>query len=358
MECQQSQNQFSNLAVYKPPLWREIQRTNFTDWKELCQFLELETDELREVCHISHFPLNLPRRLAEKIQKGSINDPILRQFLPTSAEKVQSDGFCSDPVGDLPSQKTAKLLHKYQGRALLLCSSACVMHCRYCFRQHFDYATSQKGFADELEAIKNEPTLSEIILSGGDPLSLSNRELKHLIESLSEISHVKRIRFHTRFPMGIPERIDPELLEILKASRPQIFFTIHSNHSREWDDDVRLALKQVQKLGIPVLCQTVLLKGINDDIDTLQSLCETLVDQGIIPYYLHQLDKVLGTLHFEVAESKGLELMDELSARLSGYAVPKYVREIAGEKNKTPLVPQRLQDSASITSGLMSLGQG
>lgn len=330
------------MHANKPPLWREIQRTNFTDWKELCQFLELEVDDLRDVCHISHFPLNLPRRLAEKIEKGSINDPILRQFLPTTAEKIVSDGFCSDPVGDVPSQKTSKLLHKYQGRALLLCSSACAMHCRYCFRQHFDYATSQKGFADELEAIRNEASLSEIILSGGDPLSLSNRELKSLIESLSTIPHVKRIRFHTRFPIGIPERIDPEFLEIMKASRPQIFFTIHSNHAREWDDDVRFAMKQIQKLGIPVLCQTVLLKGVNDDSKTLQSLCETLVDQGIIPYYLHQLDKVLGTLHFEVSETNGLELMTELSARLSGYAVPKYVREIAGEKNKTSLISQTL----------------
>ncbi|MBS0652775.1 MAG: KamA family radical SAM protein [Verrucomicrobia bacterium] len=328
------------MHANKPPLWREIQRTNFTDWKELCQFLELEVDGLRDVCHISHFPLNLPRRLAEKIEKGSINDPILRQFLPTAAEKIESIGFCSDPVGDVPSQKTSKLLHKYQGRALLLCSSACAMHCRYCFRQHFDYATSQKGFADELEAIRKEESLSEIILSGGDPLSLSNRELKSLIESLSAISHVKRIRFHTRFPIGIPERIDPEFLEIMKACRPQIFFTIHSNHCQEWDDDVRSAMKHIQKLGIPILCQTVLLKGVNDDLETLQSLCETLVDQGIIPYYLHQLDKVLGTLHFEVSETKGLELMNELSARLSGYAVPKYVREIAGEKNKTPLISQ------------------
>ncbi len=340
LESKQSQSRLLTHDVSTPPLWRKIQRTNFTNWKELCQFLELKVNELGQACHIPHFPLNLPRRLAEKIEKGSIKDPILQQFLPTTGEKVHSEGFCPDPVGDVPSQKTSKLLHKYQGRALLLCSSACAMHCRYCFRQHFAYETSQKGFANEIETIKNETSLNEIILSGGDPLSLSNRELKGLIEALSGISHVKRIRFHTRFPIGIPERIDHEFLEILKASRPQIFFTIHSNHSREWDDDIRFAIKQIQKLGIPILCQTVLLNGVNDTIDALQSLCENLVDQGIIPYYLHQLDKVSGTLHFEVSEMKGTELVSKLSARLSGYAVPKYVREISGEKNKTPLTGQ------------------
>ena len=319
----------------KPPLWREIQRTNFTDWKQLGQFLELD---LLQACHIPHFPLNLPRRLADKIEKRSINDPILRQFLPTMAETVHVDGFCTDPVGDLPSKTTSKMLHKYQGRALLLCTSACAMHCRCCFRQHFSYASSIKGFAEELQIIQKDSSLNEIILSGGDPLSLSNRELGSLLHELGSIEHVKRIRFHTRFPLGIPERIDPELLEIMNTSRPQIFFTIHSNHPREWDDEIKSSLKQIQRLGIPLLCQTVLLKGINDDVDVLQSLCEILVDQGIIPYYLHQLDKVSGTLHFEVAEKKGIKLINELTERLSGYAVPKYVCEIPLEKSKTPVV--------------------
>jgi EF-P beta-lysylation protein EpmB len=319
----------------KPSLWREIQRSNFTDWKELGYFLELD---LSRACHVPHFPLNLPRRLANKIVKGSIDDPILRQFLPTVAETIQIEGFSTDPVGDLRSQKTPKLLHKYQGRALLLCTSACAMHCRYCFRQHFSYASSVKGFAEEIEAIRNDSSLSEIILSGGDPLSLTNRDLRTLLDALGTIPHVKRVRFHTRFPLGIPERIDPEFLEILNTSRPQIFFTIHSNHPQEWDDEIKASLKDIQKLGIPTLCQTVLLKGINDDLDTLQALCEILVDQGIIPYYLHQLDKVSGTLHFEVEEERGTELISALTERLSGYAVPKYVREVAGEKSKTAIL--------------------
>ena len=246
-------------------------------------------------------------------------------------------GSACDPVGDQTARKGPKLLHKYQGRALLLASGACAMHCRYCFRQHFDYAVMQKGFEEELEQIGRDASLREIILSGGDPLSLSNRELKDLIDRLGAIEHVKWLRFHTRFPMGIPERIDPEFLHILATSQLQTVFIIHSNHPKEWDDEVRCALKQVQKLGIPILCQTVLLKGVNDDLDTLKGLCEELVDQGIIPYYLHQLDRVEGGMRFDVAEEVGLRLVEQLREVLPGYAVPLYVREIAGKKGKTLL---------------------
>jgi KamA family protein len=195
----------------------------------------------------------------------------------------------------------------------------------------------RKGFEKEIEAIRDNRSLSEIILSGGDPLSLSNQELEKLIQELNQIPHIKRIRFHTRFPIGIPERIDAELLNMMESTRPQIFFVIHSNHPNEWDQEIQMRLKHIQKLGIPILCQTVLLKGVNDDIDILQQLCEILVDQGIIPYYLHQLDRVLGASHFEVPKEKGRNLITELTARLSGYAIPKYVQEISGEKNKVEI---------------------
>ncbi len=328
------------MSLQKPPLWREIQRTNFTQWQFFADFLELDPGTLQEAfIPPKHFPLNVPRRLAEKIQKGNWQDPILRQFLPTAQEQVQVEQFNCDPVGDKKSRKGPKLLHKYHGRALLLASSACAMHCRYCFRQHFDYATEEKGFETELKQIEQETSLKEIILSGGDPLSLSNRELSHLIDRLSAIQHIKWLRFHTRFPMGIPERIDPEFLNILAASRLQTIFLIHSNHPNEWDDEIQSALKQVQKLGIPILCQTVLLKGVNDDVQTLKALCERLIDAGIIPYYLHQLDRVAGAMHFEVEEEKGIKLIEELRAVLPGYGVPRYVREIAGENSKTPLHP-------------------
>ncbi|MBP7074235.1 MAG: KamA family radical SAM protein [Rhabdochlamydiaceae bacterium] len=322
--------------------WRQIQKENFNKWKPLVDFLELDEENAREVLQKSSFPLNLPRRLAEKIDKNNLNDPILRQFVPLKDELIPSEGFCSDPVGDAPSQKTTKLLHKYTGRALLLCTSCCAMHCRFCFRQKFPYDTEQKLFNEELEAIAQDCTLEEIILSGGDPLSLSDRALEELLQALSGINHVQRIRFHTRFPIGIPERIDDSLLRLLAGIKTQIIFIIHVNHPRELDEDVTASLKKIQRLGIPVLNQAVLLKGVNDNLLTLKTLFEGLINHGILPYYLHQLDRVQGTAHFEVEEETGLSLIEELRTCLPGYAIPGYVREIAGEPSKTPVKIDKL----------------
>lgn len=317
--------------------WRSIQRQNFTDWKKLFNFLELGEEHFSKVLSRPRFILNLPLRLAEKIEKGNIDDPILKQFLPTIKEQVEAPGFLLDPVGDVNSRKESKLLQKYTGRALLVCTSACAMHCRYCFRQHYDYDSQDTLFEEELKLIRNDSSLSEIILSGGDPLSLSDDSLGRLIRNLSVISHVKRLRFHTRFPIGIPERLDDSFLKILEETSLQVFFIIHCNHPTELDESILSALKRVQKLGIPVLNQSVLLNGVNDDTATLKLLSERLIDNGILPYYLHQLDRVQGAAHFEVDEDKGNALIRELTSKLSGYGVPRYVREIAGEKSKTNL---------------------
>jgi len=317
--------------------WRAVQRQNFTNWKELFTYLQLPESCRSEVLTHSHFPLNLPRRLAEKIVKGTLDDPILRQFLPSIQEQASSSHFFKDPVGDQTSRKAPKLLHKYHGRALLLSTSACAMHCRYCFRQHFEYETKEKQFHKELEVISADPTLSEIILSGGDPLSLSNADLKALIEALADISHVKLLRFHTRFPIGIPERIDDEFLTILSQSRLQTVFIIHCNHARELDEEIFSALKKIQTLRIPILCQTVLLKDVNDTTSALRELCENLIYRGIIPYYLHQLDKVQGAMHFEVPEAEGLALVQQLSDLLPGYAVPRYVKELPQQASKVAI---------------------
>lgn len=322
-----------------PSKWRQILRQNFVRWELLADFLELTPDQRHAIATKPRFVLNLPRRLAEKVAKGTLDDPILRQFLPTVQEDVATPGFGCDPVKDetFRNDKTPKLLHKYEGRVLLVCTSACAMHCRYCFRQNFDYEVENNSFSEELAAIKADDSISEVILSGGDPLSLSDKVLKHLLMDISSIPHIKRIRFHTRFPIGIPERIDDSFLEILKSVPKQIWFVIHSNHARELDVDVLAHLKQVQKLGIVVLNQAVLLKGVNDDIHSLKDLCEKLVDNGIVPYYLHQLDKVKGAAHFEVPEAHGKALIETLTSQLSGYGIPKYVREISGEPNKTLL---------------------
>ncbi|MBS0648029.1 MAG: KamA family radical SAM protein [Verrucomicrobia bacterium] len=318
--------------------WRQIQRQNFTCWKKLAEFLELDPVYFPAILKDSHFPLNLPLRLAQKIQKNRWDDPILRQFLPLEIEKEIVPGFQQDPVGDFEARKSSKLLKKYQGRALLVCTSSCAMNCRFCFRQNYDYETQDKEFDEELERIRQDSSLTEIILSGGDPLSLSNETLSRLIERLDVIPHLERLRFHTRFPVGIPERIDEGFLSLLAKTNLQIFFVIHTNHPGELDAQVAASLKKIQKLGIPVLNQTVLLRGVNDHVSTLKELCEKLARHGILPYYLHQLDRVQGSSHFEVSEEEGRALIAQLTELMSGYAVPKYVKEEAGEPSKTPLL--------------------
>ncbi|MCH9625756.1 MAG: L-lysine 2,3-aminomutase [Chlamydiales bacterium] len=321
-----------------PPVWKKLQKENFTSLEKLCAFLQLSDYQKQTLISTPKFPLNLPKRLAEKIQKNTLDDPIFKQFVPQSYELKTHPLFTQDPVGDTQACIESKLLQKYKTRALLVTTGACAMHCRYCFRRHFSYAPFKEGFEKELRQIQNDSSLREVILSGGDPLSLSNKHLKTLLNDIASISHIKRVRFHTRFPIGIPERIDAEFLELLESSSLQFFFVIHVNHPKELDTDILLALKKVQKLGIPVLNQWVLLKEINDTLEVLQTLCEQLVDNGIFPYYLHQLDRVEGGAHFEVDIETGKKLIEELNKRLSGYGVPKYVQEIPSEPSKTLIV--------------------
>ncbi|MCB1116169.1 MAG: KamA family radical SAM protein [Chlamydiia bacterium] len=310
--------------------WRSIQKESFTTLQDLGKFLEID------LSYTSSFPLNLPRRLAEKIEKGTLDDPILKQFLPTDEEDKAPLAFVDDPVSDISFQKTPRLLQKYQGRALLLATSACAMHCRYCFRQNYPY-DAPTDFSKELEIIRRDASLHEVILSGGDPLSLSDETLRKLITGLGDIPHLKLLRFHTRFPIGIPERITEGFLDILSDSPLQTIFVIHVNHPRELDSDIFAALKKIATLGIPLLCQAVLLSGVNDDLAVLKELFLTLSSHGILPYYLHQLDKVRQAHHFEVPVEKGLALMEALRKELPGYALPTYVQEIPNLPSKTPL---------------------
>lgn len=321
-----------------PPLWQQIFQTNFTSWAKLADFLQLDDTQRQWIDINPKFPLNLPLRLAKKIAKGSLEDPIVKQFLPTILERQNFPGFIADPVGDCGAKIESKLLQKYEGRVLLTCTSACAMHCRYCFRQNFNYETEDKTFNKELQLIAEDKSIREVILSGGDPLSLPDRILSSLLKRLAELPHIRCIRFHTRFPMGIPERIDDEFLAIIKEIPLQFWFVLHANHPQEFDNDIFDTVKRLQKLGVVVMNQAVLLKGINDDAKTLQNLCELLVDHGILPYYLHQLDRVLGAAHFEVSEEKGKSLIETISKNLPGYAVPKYVREIPGIPSKTSLL--------------------
>lgn len=317
------------------PQWKQILRSNFVDIVKLANFLELTDFQREQLLTSPRFGLSLPIRLAQKMNKRDLEDPLFKQFVPMLKENVPMDDFVDDHVGDCSSRVKQKLLHKYNGRVLIVSTSACAMHCRYCFRQHFDYEVARKGFDEELQWISQDSSIEEVILSGGDPLSLDDRILENLLFRLAEIPHVRKVRFHTRFPIGIPERIDKDFLSLLSRVPLQFWFVIHCNHPRELDSDVLSALKSIQCLGIPVLNQAVLLQGVNDDVDVLKELCALLVNHGIIPYYLHQLDKVRGAAHFEVMEKKGMALIEALSECLPGYAVPKYVRETAGMPGKT-----------------------
>jgi EF-P beta-lysylation protein EpmB len=272
------------------------------------------------------------------MQAGNVADPLLRQVLPIADENQDAPGFVSDPVGDESARVAPGLLHKYQGRALLVATGSCAVHCRYCFRREYPYQQEPRRLDDwspALEAIAADTSLHEIILSGGDPLMLTDARLSDMIEQLARIPHLRRLRIHSRLPIVLPDRVTSGLIELLRGTRLTPIMVVHANHPAEIVNDCRDALALLVQSGITTLNQAVLLRGINDDADTLADLCERLINIGVLPYYLHQLDRVRGAAHFEVAESRGLELIDELRRRLPGYAVPRYVLEVAGAESKT-----------------------
>ncbi len=320
-----------------PPRWRLIQRQNFTCLDALASFLDLSCEQKEQLLARTQFPLNLPLRLAQKIAKGTLDDPLLRQFVPLALELEESPSFVKDPVCDLSFRRSDRLLQKYRGRALLLASGGCAMHCRYCFRKDYPYGDSIGDFSKEMHILARDSSIFELILSGGDPLSLSNSALGALLKEAAAIPHLRRIRFHTRFPIGIPERIDEPLLELFQNLSKQVIFIVHVNHPRELDADVKASLKKIHRLNIPLLCHSVLLKGVNDDEQTLLDLSEELLSCHTLPYYLNLLDPVSGSSHFEVSEERGLQLISHLRKYLPGYGVPKLVREIPGKPHKTPI---------------------
>ena len=288
----------------------------------------------------SEFPTFVPIEFLDRIEKGDPNDPLLLQVMTTPAESVAVDGFDADPVGDMNAFSAPSVLHKYQGRALVIASGACGVHCRYCFRREFPYSevTDQsENWQAAIDYIASDSSIDEVILSGGDPLTLVDEKLFDLIDQVESIDHVRRLRIHTRMPIVIPQRITDSLVERLLQSRLAVWFVVHANHPNELSSDVLDSLAALIDVGIPVLNQAVLLRNVNDRVETLRKLCQKLVDHRIAPYYLHQLDRVRGASHFEVPVEKGLELMQQLRQSLPGYAVPTYVYEQSGEPSKTQL---------------------
>lgn len=332
----------ANLPLVAPAVtssWKQILRSNVRTVEQLCQLLELDQQQRDCLLEQPKFPLNIPRRLVDKMAKGSIDDPLFKQFVPLRQEREKLPGYSPDPLTERGScRKGSKLLHKYFGRALLVATGACAVHCRYCFRQHFDYG-EEAGFEEELAQLHQDSSIEEVILSGGDPLSLSERPLGTLLEAIGSIPHVRRIRFHTRFPVGIPERIDDLLCQQLYRLRQRVIFVFHINHPREIDEDHFRHFGMLLDQGVLLLNQAVLLRGINDTGELLKELCLKLIDGGVLPYYLHQLDRVEGAAHFEVPIGKGKELMRWLATQLPGYALPRYMQEVPGELHKITLLP-------------------
>ncbi|MEL7431703.1 MAG: KamA family radical SAM protein [Chlamydiota bacterium] len=318
------------------PVWKDLLKTNITSWKALSQYLEWTSVDKEQLVEKPSFRLNIPRRLARKMGKNTLEDPLLLQFIPLQTKK-SSLPISSDPLQEFRFQKCPRILHKYRGRALFVTTSACAMHCQYCFRQNFPYEKDKASLEAAFGYIEKTTSLREIILSGGDPLSLDDPMLDYILTRLSSIPHINKLRFHTRFPVGIPERITPSFLTLLRKTAPQIVFVLHINHPKEWDDDLATSLRSIQRLGIPVLTQTVLLRKVNDSARTLQDLFTKVSDQGILPYYLHQLDLVKGSEFLHVPKEEGLLIMEELRNALPGYAVPRYAQEIPGKQAKTLL---------------------
>jgi EF-P beta-lysylation protein EpmB len=325
--------------------WQKSLAQSIRDPRELIARLNLPKDLLPAAENSTLlFPLMVPPSYLARMEPGNPDDPLLKQVLPLVEEQEQLPGFTMDAVGDLQVRPTPGLLHKYHGRALLIASGACAIHCRYCFRRHYPYGEEPRTLAEweaVWDALEQDESIQEVILSGGDPLMLTDARLRVFCERISAIPHVKRLRIHSRLPVVLPDRIHAGLIEILeqvKAAGTTVWMVIHANHPHEIAPDVEQAIRQLIQSGVPVLNQAVLLKGINDSADTLVALCELLINQGVMPYYLHQLDRVSGVAHFEVPEAEGRALIRELRTRLPGYAVPQYVREITGEPHKTPLI--------------------
>lgn len=317
------QNQFSDII---------------TDFDELANALTLNSADFDQ--QVGKFPLKVPRQFVKKMRQGDINDPLLLQVLPTFAETIEVAGFVTDPLAEKTSNPTKGVIHKYASRVLLPVTGACMVHCRYCFRQHFDYhenLPTKDDWQTITDYIKQHPLINEVILSGGDPLSLSDRRLFDILTILENLPQIQTIRLHTRVPVVIPARLSDELLERLSQSRCHIVMVIHANHPNEIDDETAFYLNRAKMAGVTILNQTVLLKGINDNAEILAKLSETLWQAGVLPYYLHVLDKVAGASHFLVEDKQAVEIYWQLLAKVSGYLVPKLVREMPNEPFKTPI---------------------
>ncbi|NUS60663.1 MAG: EF-P beta-lysylation protein EpmB [Lysobacter sp.] len=321
--------------------WRHQWRDAVRDPRELLSLLGLEALASRiSDAAAAQFPMRVPRSFVARMRHGDPHDPLLRQVLPIDDEDRIVPGFDLDAVGDVAARTAHGVLQKYRGRALLVATGSCAVHCRYCFRRHFDYAGDTAAAGNWREAvarIAEDSTIEEVLLSGGDPLSLATPKLAELTDALAAIPHIRRLRIHTRLPIVLPDRVDDALVAWLRALPWPVVVVVHANHANEFDASVDAAMARLRGAGAMLLNQAVLLRGVNDDVEALADLGMRGLAAGVLPYYLHQLDRVQGSAHFEVDDATALDLHRALRARTSGYLVPRLVRELPGDTGKRPL---------------------
>lgn len=331
-------------------LWKRELAAAITRPEELLDGLRLNRALLPAACAASkRFALLVPRRYATLMEPGNPDDPLLRQVLPLAAELHDQPGFSQDPVGDKEALQAPGLLQKYRGRALLLVTGACAIHCRYCFRRHFAYrddSALHDRAAGAIRRLARDRSVTEVILSGGDPLMLDDSALAALVGELTAIGHLRRLRLHTRLPVVLPSRVTDELCRVLAATRLRPIVVVQANHARELSSASRQSLQRLHEAGVLLLSQSVLLRGVNDRADWLADLSEALFECGVLPYYLHLLDRVCGAAHFDIDKARATRLMDLLRSRLPGYLVPRLVREVAGRPCKDPVEPSGREPGA------------
>lgn len=324
------------------PTWQQLLADSISSPEALLQALGLSAESWLTGAHEGHalFPVRVPRPYLARIEPGNPADPLLRQILPLTDESGHQPGYVRDPLQETSATTTTGLIRKYRSRALLMVTGQCAINCRYCFRRHFPYADHRLSPQDREQVITSlqaSPEINEVIFSGGDPLAVNDRLLARWVEALEALPQLHRLRIHTRLPVVIPQRVCSELLSWITQTRLKVIMVVHVNHANELDQATRSSLARLTAAGVTLLNQSVLLRGVNDDPDTLCELSEALFSAGVLPYYLHAFDPVQGAHHFDVPDTRARQLAREMIARLPGFLVPRLVREIPGREGKTPL---------------------
>ena len=322
--------------------WQKELKQSFTKPELLLEYLGFSPEHFsQDIAARELFNMRVPVHFANLIQKKEVNDPLFKQVFPSNSEFTSSPEYVIDPLLE-QSNSTPGLLHKYKSRVLIIFKSGCAVNCRYCFRRHFPYAdnsVNKKQLLEHLAYIKQHEEVNEVILSGGDPLMADDKAIAWFLNALEPLSHVTRVRIHTRLPVVIPSRITDDLLQVFNQARFKVIVVMHINHANEISDELALGCNKLKQVNVTLLNQAVLLKDVNDTLPAQVDLSEALFNANILPYYLHLLDKVSGAMHFDISEDKAKKLYCEMLAELPGFLMPKLVREIGGEKSKTPILP-------------------